>query len=52
MAMQCQTYIRHEATVLQKLSIMLSSSAPKITYYVFKKMLITPKIILANNVSL
>ena len=41
--------------MLQKLNIMLLSSAPKITYYAFKKMLIIPKImplILANNVSL
>ena len=27
---------RHEAIMLQKLSIMLLSSAPKITYYAFK----------------
>ena len=41
--------------MLQKLSIMLLSSAPKITYYAFKKMPIIPKImplILANNVNL
>ena len=46
---------RHEAIMLRKLSIMLLSSAPKITYYAFKKMPIIPKImplILANNVSL
>ena len=39
----------------KKLSIMLLSSAPKITYYAFKKILIMLKImplILANNVSL
>ena len=35
---------RHEAIMLQKLSIMLLSSAPKITYYAFKKMPIIPKI--------
>ena len=34
--------------MLQKLSIMLLSSAPKITYYAFKKM----SIILENNVNL
>ena len=41
--------------MLQKLSIMLLSNVPKITYYAFKKMPIIPKImllILANNVSL
>ena len=41
--------------MLQKLSIMLLSSAPKITYYAFKEMPIIPKIvplILVNNVSL
>jgi len=41
--------------MLQKLSIMLLSSAPKSTYYAFKKMPIIPKImplILANNVNL
>ena len=46
---------RHEAIMLQKLSIMLLSSAPKITYYAFKKMPIIPQImplILANDVSL
>ena len=43
-------WIRHEAIMLQKLSNMLLSSAPKVTYYAFKKMLIIPKIILANNV--
>ena len=46
---------RHEAIMLQKLSIMLLSNAPKITYYAFKIMPIIPKIkplILANNVSL
>ena len=46
---------RHEAIMLQKLSIMLLSSAPKVTYYTFKKMPIILKImplILANNVIL
>jgi len=41
--------------MLQKLSIMLLSSAQKITYYAFEKMPIIPKImplILANNASL
>ena len=41
--------------MLQNLSIMLLSSAPKITYYAFEKMPIIPKImqpILANDVSL
>ena len=41
--------------MLQKLSIMLLSSAPKIIYYAFKKMPIILEImppILANNVSL
>jgi len=41
--------------MLQKLSIMLLSSAPKITYYAFEKMPIVPIImplILVNNVSL
>jgi len=41
--------------MLQKLSIMLLSSAPKVTYYTFKKMPIILKImplILANNVIL
>ena len=40
--------------MLQKLSIMLLSSAPIITYYAFKKMPIIPKIIaqIVNNVSL
>ena len=45
----------HEAIMLQKLSIMLLNSAPKISYYAFKKMPIIPKIvplILANNESL
>ena len=39
--------------MLQKLSIMLLSSAPKITYYAFKKMPINSKImvlILTKNV--
>ena len=42
----------HEAIMLQILSIMLLSSAPKVTYYAFKKMPIVPKImqlILVNN---
>ena len=46
---------RHEVIMLQNLSIMLLSSAPKITYYAFEKMPIIPKImqpILANDVSL
>ena len=41
--------------MLQKLSIILLSNAPKITYYAYKKMSIIPKImllLLANNVSL
>ena len=41
--------------MLQKLSIMRSSSAPKINYYAFKKMPIIPKImllILANKVTI
>ena len=41
--------------MLQKLSIMLLSSALKITYYAFNKMSIIPNImppILASNVSL
>jgi len=45
---------RHEAIMLQKSSIMLLSSALKITYYAFDKMPIILKImplILANNVS-
>ena len=41
---------RYEAIMFQKLSIMLLSSAPKITYYAFKKMPIMLKIMLANNV--
>ena len=48
-------YARYEAIMLQELSIMLLSSAPKITYYAFKKMPIIPKImplILANDASL
>ena len=48
-------YSRHEAIMLQKLSIMLLSSAPKINYYAFEKVPIVPKImplILANNASL
>ena len=43
---------RHEAIMLQKLSIMLLSSAPKITYSTFEKMSINPTIMplmLANN---
>ena len=43
---------KHEAVMLQKLSIMLLSSAPQITYYAFKKIPIVPKImplILSNN---
>ena len=50
----CIVSFRHEAIMLQKLSIALLSSAPKITCYAFKKMLIIPKImplILANNVN-
>jgi len=46
---------RHEAIMLQKLSIMLLSGAPKITYYALKKIPIIPKImtlILAKNASL
>ena len=46
---------RHEAIMLQILSIMLLSSAPKKSSYAFEKMPIIPKImplILANNVSL
>ena len=35
---------RHEANMLQKLSITLLSSAPKIIYYDLKKMPIIPKI--------
>ena len=51
------TPVRHEAIMLQKLSIMLlsSTSAPKITSFAFKKMPIIPKImppLLANNASL
>jgi len=41
--------------MLQKLSIMLLSRAPKITYYAFEKIPTIPKImrlILANNASL
>jgi len=41
--------------MLQKLSIMLLSSAPKITYYAFEKVSIIAKMMplsLANNVSL
>jgi len=34
----------HEAIMLQNLSIMLLSNAPKITYYVFKKSFLIPKI--------
>ena len=46
---------RHEAIMLQNLSIILLSSAPKITYCAFEEMPIIPKImplILANNVIL
>jgi len=47
--------IRHEAIMLQKLSIKLLSNAPKITYYALGKCLLFPKlcmpIILVNNVS-
>ena len=45
---------RHEAIILQKLSIMLLSSVLKIIYYAFDKMPIILKImplILANNVN-
>ena len=41
--------------MLKKLSIMLLSSDPKITYYAFKNMPIIPKImplLLASNVNL
>ena len=47
------TINRHEVIMLQKLSITLLSSAPKITYYAFEKIPIILKImplILANNV--
>ena len=39
----------HDAIMLQKLSNMLLSSAPKITYYAFKKMPKIMPLILANN---
>ena len=39
-----KTESRHEAIMLQKLRIMLLSSAPKITYYAFEKMPIILKI--------
>jgi len=35
---------RHEAIILQKLSIMLLSRAPKITYYAFEKCPLFPKL--------
>jgi len=44
--------IRHEAIMLQKLSIMFLSSSAKIINYAFKKMVIIPKIMsstLANK---
>ena len=42
--------VRHEASMLQKLSIILLNSAPQITHYDFK--LCSKLLILANNVSL
>jgi len=36
--------IRHEAIMLQKLSIMILNSAPKITYYAFEKCPLFPKL--------
>ena len=51
----CQIQFKHEAIMLQNLSIKLMNSAPKIVDYAIKKMPIIPKImplILANNVSL
>jgi len=42
---------RHEVIVLKKLSIMLLSSAPKITNYAFKKMPISYSLNYATNFS-